>query len=85
MNAQANCPMKVSCDCCEAVVINGKPCHEARCPGHFTFTPKRKGAKPLAKWRVWSLDVWGNQQDGFEINDRRENGSFYVPIDASDV
>ena len=21
-------------------------------------------------WELWSLDVWGNQSDGFEVNDR---------------
>lgn len=24
----------------------------------------------MATWRVFSLDVWGNETDGFEVNDR---------------
>lgn len=24
------------------------------------------------KWRVWGLDVWGNDKDGYEVNDRWE-------------
>jgi hypothetical protein len=26
--------------------------------------------------RVWKYDVWGNQKDGFEVNDRYEIGSY---------
>jgi len=25
-------------------------------------------------WTVWSLDVWGNPRDGFEVNDRSRCG-----------
>ena len=26
----------------------------------------------MKKVRVWSLDVWGNEKEGFEVNDRSE-------------
>ena len=27
-------------------------------------------------WRVWYLDTWGNEEDGWEVNDRREIFTF---------
>lgn len=35
-------------------------------------------------YTVWSLDVWGNQEDGFEVNDRRRAGSLIMAKDSSD-
>jgi hypothetical protein len=29
-------------------------------------------------FRVWSLDVWGNDEDGYTVNDRREVGKISV-------
>lgn len=35
-------------------------------------------------WRVFTLDVWGNETDGFEVNDRFAAGSISVPSGAGD-
>jgi len=32
--------------------------------------------------RVWSYDVWGNQVDGFQVNDRFEIGTYKENWDA---
>lgn len=32
-------------------------------------------------WQVWSLDVWGNGDEGYEVNDRRRVGKIELPID----
>jgi len=31
-------------------------------------------------WDVWNLDVWGNDEEGFDINDRRRVGSISIPV-----
>ena len=33
--------------------------------------------------RVWSYDVWGNQKDGFEVNDRYEIATYNEPKNDS--
>lgn len=38
----------------------------------------------MQKWTVWSLDVWGNTTDGFEVNDRSKVGSIELMPDCSD-
>lgn len=36
-------------------------------------------------WTIWSLDVWGNAKDGFEVNDRCAiDRAFELPLDATD-
>jgi hypothetical protein len=35
-------------------------------------------------WRVYTLDVWGNEDDGFEVNDRSRAGTVVIPTDATD-
>lgn len=37
----------------------------------------------MAKYRIWSLDVLGNEADGFTVNDRREVGSVELSDDAT--
>lgn len=71
---------KISCDNCNAVTINGKPCHESGCYGTFTY---RYRGKEYKKATVWNLDVWGNKRDGFEVNDRYESGSVIIPANLS--
>lgn len=39
----------------------------------------------MAKWTVWTLDVWGNPDDGYEVNDRCNVGTVELhPVDSSD-
>lgn len=73
---------KVKCNDCQAVVINGHATHETGCHSIMIFQPPK--GNPLCKYRVWSLDVWGNDRDGFEVNDRSEMGFVMVPLDADD-
>jgi hypothetical protein len=30
------------------------------------------------KYRVWTYDVWGNARDGFDVNDRRSQGTVEI-------
>lgn len=32
--------------------------------------------EPQIVWQVWSLDTWGNEEDGWEVNDRRRAFTF---------
>jgi len=36
------------------------------------------------KARVWSLDVWGNEEDGWTVNDRSEIGTINLPENYKD-
>lgn len=36
-----------------------------------------------AKWTVWSLDVWGNDEDGYEVNDRSRCGEIEFDADTA--
>lgn len=38
----------------------------------------------MATWRVFTLDVWGNEEDGFEVNDRREAGQIETSDEPTD-
>lgn len=31
------------------------------------------------KYRVWKLDVWGNEKDGYTVNDRHDIGEIELP------
>lgn len=33
-------------------------------------------------FRVWCLDVWGNKEDGYTINDRSEIGTVELSMEA---
>lgn len=37
--------------------------------------------KATVIYKVWTLDVWGNAEDGFDVNDRREAGVISVKTD----
>ena len=39
----------------------------------------------MAKWRVFSLDVWGNANDGYEVNDRSGVGTIQLPEEFTDA
>lgn len=39
----------------------------------------------MATWRVFSLDVWGNETDGFEVNDRCQVGTIETSEDPPDA
>lgn len=36
----------------------------------------------VRKYRVWTYDTWGNEEDGYTVNDRREVGSVELSKDA---
>ena len=73
---------RVKCQNCSAVTINGHAAHEQGCHGHMEYIDKR--GRVFVKYDVWSLDVWGNARDGFEVNDRQRCGSIMVSILAED-
>ena len=33
----------------------------------------------MTKWKLLTLDVWGNTDDGYEVNDVRNQGIFEMP------
>ena len=37
----------------------------------------------LETWDVFTLDVWGNERDGFEVNDRSRCGTITLPPNPS--
>lgn len=74
---------RVSCDSCSASVIDNRAVHEAGClTGLLTF---KANGKTYGRWKVWALDVWGNERDGFEVNDRSCLGSVMIPENATDA
>lgn len=45
--------------------------------------PKSKSARAgteLTTWRVWTYDVWGNADDGYDVNDRYDHGEQEIRI-----
>lgn len=72
--------MKVKRDNCNITVINGHACHEQGCYGIKKFI--RRG-KTYNHALVYSLDVWGNVKDGFEVNDRSLRERLYIKENAS--
>jgi len=39
----------------------------------------------MKSWIVYSLDVWGNEEDGFNVNDRCQVGTVETSDDAPDA
>lgn len=35
-------------------------------------------------WSVYTLDVWGNESDGYDVNDRSNVGKVEIDTDADD-
>jgi hypothetical protein len=58
--------------------------HEASyCHGTLKFTDSR--GRVFVRVGLWSLDVWGNSKDGFEVNDRsRRPETLFLPDDADE-
>lgn len=40
--------------------------------------------KHLQTWDVYAYDVWGNEDEGYTVNDRFYIGKVYTPISPSD-
>ena len=38
----------------------------------------------MSKFTVFFLDVWGNESDGYEVNDRSSCGTIELPFNFSD-
>ena len=38
----------------------------------------------MQTWTIWTLDVWGNARDGYNVNDRCKSGKIELPDDADD-
>lgn len=38
----------------------------------------------METWKIYTYDVWCDDGDGFEVNDRYDRGSLELPEDASD-
>ena len=74
--------MKVSCNNCQVSVINGHICHENGC---FEGTIFKRGNKVFKQYEVITLDVWGNNKEGYEVNAAHSTGDkFTVPLNCDD-
>lgn len=38
----------------------------------------------VRSWKLWSYDVWGNEDDGYEVNDRFPHGVIELPANPTD-
>jgi hypothetical protein len=38
----------------------------------------------MRAWRVWGLDVWGNEEEGYEVNDRSDHGIICIIDEPTD-
>lgn len=47
--------------------------------GYYTYQYRKK---EYIRLKVWSLDVWGNENDGFEVNDRSHCDTIFIPRDC---
>ncbi len=72
---------KIKCESCQALAVNGYATHESGCHGAMTY---RRRGRDYARWTVWSLDVWGNAREGFEVNDRQRAQTLMIPAEATD-
>jgi predicted NAD/FAD-dependent oxidoreductase len=45
---------------------------------------KIKEEEREGNWRVWTYDVWGNAEDGYEVNDRTDQGYLDLPDNPTD-
>ncbi len=36
-------------------------------------------------WKIWTYDVWGNEKDGYEVNDRFPHGVVDLPENPTDA
>ena len=48
-------------------------------------TNQSKKIRLLTTWDVWTYDVWGNHEDGFDVNDRcciARNYELAIPIET---
>ena len=75
--------LKVKCNECNAVSINGTACHEKSCTSYLILTDSKK--REYGKFKVYSLDVWGNKKDGFEVNDRSQSGKILTKLDDKSI
>jgi hypothetical protein len=38
----------------------------------------------MRAWKVWGLDVWGNEEDGYDVNDRYDHGIICIIDEPTD-
>ena len=48
---------------------------------HESYSNPRR---PTKEWTLWKIDAWGNEEDGWEANDRSKHGIVYLPEDPTD-
>ena len=59
--------MRVKCNNCEIMCINGIPCHESGCHSETIYCNDKQ--ETFGKWRYYENDIWGNEKEGYEVND----------------
>lgn len=60
------------CDGCQLAVINGVPAHETGC--YESYYIKTASGRIYHDYDLISLDVWGDSEDGWEVNDAYTTG-----------
>jgi hypothetical protein len=48
-------------------------------------TEKRLASIGKVKWTFWSYDVWGNDEEGYTVNDRTEMCDIFTKDDSPDI
>lgn len=72
---------KVTCSNCNPMSINGLAMHETgSCHGTLVFNYRKRDHYRV---KVFSLDVFGNSKDGFEVNDRSHSCDMMIPVDCT--
>ena len=61
----------------EAALVLADLVEEAGYPTPNRIATGRRG--PPQRFRVYTLDVWGNEEDGYEINERFRHSDILVP------
>lgn len=52
---------------------------------NIVVSQKGRREKEMKKWTVWSYDTWGNDQEGYTVNDRSEEGTIELPGEPTDA
>lgn len=75
---------RAACELHDAQSASGLPEHDYFQGRVSVYGPKSESVPtgrrgPPAVWTVRSLDVWGNEEDGFEVNDSHRVGTIRIP------
>lgn len=50
-------------------------------PVPYAWAKRRESGEEFRLFELWDYDVWGNCQDGYEVNNQWKWGSLVLPVD----